>query len=395
MQTIQTLPYPTIAAFGEWSQTNIGDHAIHHGVHEFFDDCGWRVRSFDLGALRPASGPRPGVAAPAHWRSSSVLDGMPMVKRALRGWRQQALMQRLLPSLASCDAICVGGGALLMDSNLHFPQSLAVLSWAAGELEKPLLCLGCSVEGDWSARGRRIVRDFLNRCGFVALRDRASAERIADLLGREVPVFGDFALRLSESRVDIATAPRYLFAVNAMHQLAPHDVWQQRYEDGLVQVVTSAVAQAPAPAGIAVFTTGTAQDLAPAARLCARLAEVGAELHPGRSLDQLRELLHASRAVIATRLHAAIIPLAERVPVIGYAVTPKLGNFFHSIGLDDCHFGPGDATATVVDGLLRVMQHGQPLPASVCTAVQRTRAAAREFLLTLTQPIPYAEAASR
>jgi polysaccharide pyruvyl transferase WcaK-like protein len=123
------------------------------------------------------------------------------------------------------------------------------------------------------------------------------------------------------------------------------------------------------------------------------LTSLGAEAHLGRSLDQLRELLRASRAVIAGRLHAAIIPLAERVPVIGYSATPKIGNFFRSVGLDDCYFGPGDATDSVVSGLLRVMQNGQTVPAPAGAAMQRTRETACKFLDTLTLAIRYGEVA--
>jgi polysaccharide pyruvyl transferase WcaK-like protein len=392
MRMIETPRQPTVAAFGEWCQTNIGDHAIHEGVQEFFGDCGWRVRSFDIGSLRPADGPRPAAAAPQGGgasRRSPVLAAMPTAKRALRGWRQQLLIRRLLAPLADCNAICVGGGALLTDSNLHFPQSLAALSWAARKLDIPLFCLGCSAEGDWSARGRGIVRQFLGRCRFIALRDHASAGRVSDLLGREVPVFGDFALRLHTAPAADASPParQYLVAVNAAHIPAPYNTSRRQYERNMVQVVARAMARAPRQpntlARLAVFTTGTAHDLEPAARLCAQLAWLGAELHPGRSLDQLRRLLRASGSVIAARLHAAIIPLADRVPVIGYSATPKVGNFFDSVGLDDCHFSLGDAPDSIVSAVLRVMQHGQALPRSAISGMNRTRDAAREFLDTL------------
>lgn len=408
MRAIKTLRQPTVAAFGEWSETNIGDHAIHEGVRNFFGACDWRVRSFDLGALRPAAGTRPDAAGSPRdaevrrrW-SVPMLDAVPAAKRTVRGWRQRWLIQGLLPSLAACDAICVGGGALLMDDNLHFPQSLAALTWAARELDKPLLCLGCSAEGDWSGRGRRIVREFLARCGFVAVRDRASAERVADLLGHAVPIFGDFALpasTLSESDDPRSrrTPPRYLLAVNATHLLPPYDAHRQRYEHGLCEVIAHAVAQlpiaTPAPARIAVFTTGTAQDLEPAARLCQRLAPFGAELHPGRSLHQVRELLRTSGGVVAARLHAAVIALAERSPVIGYSATPKIGNFFRSIGLDDCSFGPDDPSIAVVDRLRRLVRSGQPIPARTAAAEQRVQAAARKFLESLTLAIRYGEVA--
>lgn len=402
MRMIETRCQPTVAAFGEWRQTNIGDHAIHEGVRAFFSDCGWRVRSFDIGSLRPSDGPRPAAGAPhgaGAFRRSPVLAAMPTTKRALRGWRQQVLIRRLLAPLADCDAICVGGGALLTDSNLHFPQSLAALSWAARKLDIPLLCLGCSAEGGWSARGRGMVRQFLGRCRFVALRDRASAGRISDLLDREVPVFGDFALppRTAPAADPPQPAPHYLLAVNAAHTPAPYNASRRRYEMTLVQVVARAIARAPrqpnVPARIAVFTTGTAHDLEPAARLCAQLTSLGAELQPGRSLEQLRGLLRSSAAVLAARLHAAILPLAERVPVIGYSPTPKIGNFFDSVGLNDCHFSPGDAADSIAAALLRVMQHGQTLPLAEAGAVERTRDATRDFIGTLAAAIRRRQAA--
>lgn len=74
-----------VAAFGEWSQTNIGDHAIHEGVLEFFRGCGWRVHSYDFGALRPTTGPLPGVTeeTPAGGRcflTSLALHAMPAAR---------------------------------------------------------------------------------------------------------------------------------------------------------------------------------------------------------------------------------------------------------------------------------------------------------------------------
>ncbi len=389
------LRQPVVAAFGEWSETNIGDHAIHEGVLHFFAECGWRVRCYDFGALRPSAGPRPGVTAdraPDAFDLRASLAAVPAAKRLVRGWRQQFLIKRLLPQLVQCDAICVGGGALLMDSNLHFPQSLAALTWAARRLRKPLLCLGCSAEGHWSWRGRGIVREFVDLCDFIAVRDRASARRIAQLAQREVPVFGDFALAPGLVQPPEAAGRRYLLAVNVSHVPAAQGDLQQRYEDGVVRLVQRVLERVPG-AKAALFTTGTAQDLAPAARVLGRLAASGVELHPGRSLDQLRGLMRDSCAVVATRLHAAIIGLAQGVPVIGYSATPKLGNFFDTLDLGRHSFTVDDALARVVAELQRLLRAGPQLPTPACAAIEQTRRAARRFLEQVAQHSYLPEAA--
>lgn len=398
MALTDTVREPTVAAFGEWSETNIGDHAIHEGVQTFFGDSGWRVRSFDMGALRPSTGARPGVTSEnndARVRPLVALDTLPTAKRTLRGLRQRFLIKRLLPELARCDAICVGGGALLMDINLHFPQSLDALTWAARRLNKPLLCLGCSTESDWSPRGRQIVHDFLSSCRFVAVRDHASAARISNLLGRDVPIFGDFALHIKKGDQALRPwiAPRYVLAVNVTHVPAPYTASQQRYEDGLVTLVRDIMKQRPNGA-VAIFTTGTAQDVAPATRVWRRLVSDGAELHLGHSLAQLRSVLRCCEAVVAARLHAAIISLAEELPVLGYAATPKVGNFFESIGLRSDYFGPNDPTAVVANRLSQLLSQHERLSASVAAPFDGARQCAREFLSTLT-PVVYRKAANR
>ncbi|MBI3897911.1 MAG: polysaccharide pyruvyl transferase family protein [Gammaproteobacteria bacterium] len=390
---------PVIAVFGEWSQTNIGDHAIHEGVQAFFHECGWQVRSFELGALRPASCASAGVAEVAQlrelrWRATSVLNSLPAAKRSLRGIRQRLLMRRLLPLLTDCDAICVGGGALLTDINLHFMQSLAVLTHAARRLRKPLLCLGCSADGQWSARGREIVRDFLATSCYVAVRDHATAERVVPLLDRCVPIFGDFALSTNRLHADDGpqrVTARYLLAVNVSQVATPYTSSQSRYEDGLVEIVRQVLARNADVRPIAIFTTGTAQDLAPATRVYQRLLSAGVELHAGRDLAQVRQLLGASRAVLASRLHAAILSLAQHTPVIGYSATPKLGNFFDSLGLDDDSFGPNDEPPRVVQRLFSVMSRPVSFSPSACAAMVAARQLARHYLSSLAAVRPIAE----
>src|SRR6185295_4339053 len=106
---------PEVALFGEWNTGNLGDRAIHVEVKRFFEGCGWRPRSFHLGSL--SAGDEPLGVGPARAPA----------KRAARGISQRARMLGLLPRLERVQAISVGGGALLTDDSLHFPQSLVEL----------------------------------------------------------------------------------------------------------------------------------------------------------------------------------------------------------------------------------------------------------------------------
>src|SRR5262245_33866383 len=126
-------PQPEVAAFGEWDTSNLGDRGIHEGVVQFFGECGWRVGSYEIGSLTPVSagegGGGPAPASPG--RSGAALGKAPRLKRAIRRIRQRVRMTALLPHLKPAQAIMVGGGELLSDNGLHFPQSLAEIGEAS------------------------------------------------------------------------------------------------------------------------------------------------------------------------------------------------------------------------------------------------------------------------
>ena len=331
---------PTVALFGEWNTANLGDSAIRRGAVRFFEECGWHVRCYAIGTLVPVE-PGAGTQRIDAPRRARLLDHR--IKRGLRGLRQQLRMAQLLPRLAAAQAISVGGGALLADENLHFPQSLVQIARCARRLGKPLYCLGCSSEGDWSAKGTAMVREFVSACRLIAVRDEATASRLATELGTRPPVFGDFCLNerplpeLQATRL----AERPMPAVNASQLPARWSAAQPAYEDALVRVAHY-LARTTAPAGgIRIFTTGTAEDAIVAWRVHSRLQDCGAQLHLPHDLAHLLALLRASSVVVASRLHGAILALAQDVPVVGYSPAPKLRNFLSTLGLAHYCFAPG------------------------------------------------------
>lgn len=346
---------PRVAAFGEWGDTNLGDWAIHEGVLKFFRGFVSGVDCFQCGALQPLSDPLAYTAGlearglQPYARSAAVPSmgsALRHLKRSLRGVRQEFMMRRLMPRLAACDVICVGGGTLLTDVNLYFPQSLSAISRAAEELRKPLWCLGCGAEGEWSARGRAMIADFVAHCDFIAVRDRDTAERIADLSGKHIPLFGDFALPLVSRPSRVPAARRYMLGINISAMQQSWATHQQEYESIMVELVRTFAAITGRDMEIALFTTGATQDDYPAMRVYQQLSSVGATIHRPDSLDELRTLVSECEIVLATRLHAAIIALAVGRPVIGISPTPTLENFLTTFGLERFSFRVPNTTVS-------------------------------------------------
>lgn len=339
---------PEVAAFGEWDTRNLGDRGIHEGVLRFFAHCGWGVRSYGISSLAPVApdGARRDTPCAADGGPvRAMLHSAPRLKRALRAARQRIRMAGLLTELGGVKAIAIGGGALLTDSNLHFPQSLVQLARSARRLDKPLLCLGCSAEGDWSGPGERMIRDFLAACHVIAARDDSTAARLAAVLGARPPVFGDFCL--SEERIlgdGARNGERIALSINVCQLAGPWAPAQERYEEAMVALVNGLARGAAARhAAIRIFTTGPAEDARAAERVYARLAARGAELHLPRNLAQLSAVLRTSAAVVATRLHGAVLALAEHTPVVGFSAAPKLRNFFSTLGIRRHFHDLGDA----------------------------------------------------
>src|SRR5262249_8782224 len=191
---------PEMAIFGEWDTANLGKRAMHGEVVRFFEECGWRVSSYGLGSLSVAA--PDGAHARLGGRSSALRAAVeclsPGIGRAVRGVRRRIRMQQLLPRLERLQAISICG-VLLSDGVRHLPQSLLEISRMSRLLNKPLLCLGCSADGAWSGTGEPMVREILENCTLIAVRDEATVDSVARLTGAAPPVFGDFYL--SEQRV--------------------------------------------------------------------------------------------------------------------------------------------------------------------------------------------------
>jgi polysaccharide pyruvyl transferase WcaK-like protein len=330
---------PEVAAFGEWDTANLGDRGIHQGVRDFLSACGCSTRSYGVSTLLPVQ-PEHGSGnvnghSSTQRRMASLLGRSPAVKRTLRAVRQRVRMRALIEPLEPARAVLVGGGALLTDTNLHFPQSLLELARYARRSSKPLLCLGCSMEGEWSRQGERMMLEFLSACDVIAVRDDATAARLAPALGARPPVFGDFCLLESLALENGGRSRDWgEIAINVSQLSGRWEMAQERYEAALVALANRLARemnhQRP---GIRIFTTGVPEDARAAERVLSRIDAPGARLYLPENLAQLSAMLGTSALVVSTRLHAAILALAARVPVIGFSASPKIRDFLATLGI--------------------------------------------------------------
>ncbi|WP_416666463.1 polysaccharide pyruvyl transferase family protein [Egbenema bharatensis] len=365
---------PRVAAFGEWDTTNLGDRAIYEGVKHFFQEIDWEVVGYGLGTLSPveqrADSPmRIPFDRGAIDTRSSLTDSMThlkkRVKRPIRAIRQQLKIRALMPELRTVDAISVGGGALLADQDLHFPQSLEAITWAAKRLQIPLFCLGCGSVQDWSAEGRAMIQQFAETCQFIAVRDAVTSERLTALLGRPIPIFGDFALTLKEPIPDEANDEnRKAVALNVMELFGEDQLSQKQYESALVNAIKHWLSQAQNSENtrFIIFTTGNPEDIKPARRVFQELStHPNVELHLPICMNDIHNILTQVRVVISARLHAAILAISETVPVISFApgeVYRKNHNFFKSIGIAE--YAISTFAEDARDQLMHLLNQPQP-----------------------------------
>jgi polysaccharide pyruvyl transferase WcaK-like protein len=332
---------PQVASFGEWDTANLGDRGIHQGVQAFLSACGCDTRSYGVSTLLPVQPDAGNGSGSGGGRLSvqqhvvSLLGLAPPLKRTLRAVRQRVRMRALAESLEPARAIVVGGGALLSDAELHFPQSLVHVARYARRSRKPLLCLGCSSEGQWSRQGERMLREFLSACDVVAVRDHATAAHLAPALGAPPPVFGDFCLSEAFTLGDGGRNRDWReIAINVSHLGGRWEAAQERYEETLVALANRlARGRADSTAGIRIFTTGLPEDARAARRVLARIEAPGARLYLPENLAQLSTMLGTSALVVSTRLHAAILALAAHVPVVGFSASPKVRDFLATLGI--------------------------------------------------------------
>ncbi|MEV6597210.1 polysaccharide pyruvyl transferase family protein [Actinoplanes sp. NPDC051346] len=391
---------PLIVCFNHWHDDNKGDSAITGGIlrllrdrwpaarirvtslHEagtaesrtqfrhlsqnddIDTDCTWIAT--EIGS---AGGRRVGtVPAAARW----LLRLLPKVANVAIGRVDRETRHRL----SGVDLVVLVGGSNIYDNPsvtplLSWARLFCILfpAWAATRLDIPVVLAGHTLGPFPRATGRWIARRLLSGAGDVTLREQTSVQLSEQLGLRAADVAPDMAFATPAQRTRrvqdalgslpgphvIALAPR-----THPHAGAAAD---DRVIDELVTLARDAYADGKADGFVVVAQcqgpTPVEDDRPIAERLAARLERsvpvvlMEEDLSP----QELAALYGSCSLVIAVRLHAAILALAQGTPAYAIAyLTRKTEGVMAGAGLPDawCEYGSFSAksAAPVVERLL-------------------------------------------
>lgn len=262
-------------------------------------------------------------------------------------------------ALQDCDAVVIGGGALLADADRNFPTKLSGALKLCAQRGLPVFFASVGVTPGWSRAGRH---DFLNAAGrsnVVAgtVRDRASIQHWKREFGDALPAprlaldpgllcaltypapepfttnseQGDFRIGIG------LTNPLVL----SLHGCGDFD------SNGHKAWLRGWIAEAASCGAVSLFTNGSPEDEEFADEVAGWFAaneriERSPRFHRPSDLAQFIASLDL---VASHRLHACIAAYSYRTPMIGFAWDRKVDSFFDLAGRSDYLVRPGDAAS--------------------------------------------------
>ncbi len=374
-----------ILIVGEADSANLGDRAIHVTLRRLFESRGHRVRGWDLSRGRyarldaeaAADGDAGQPRRRLRTRLFALLDRAPdAVQRAAVyvGRRRRFLLRRRAwaDEVRRHDLVVFGGGALLMDNNWSFPLGLALFARAVRDAGRPYVCVGCSTGASFSRPGARWLKEFLDGCSFVALRDERSLEGLARIGDFDASVFVDSALTLGRICPQSPARGAGRLGVNVISQVRAARLGRQvheRYMDELASFVRQlGDGRASGIGEVVLFSTGEERDQQAARQFLARPELAGARIPlsvapKAANLEALAATIAGFDLVISTRMHAGIIAKSYRVPLIAVGWDRKIRGFCEMIGIEaDCFDIEECRAADLLGAVLRLSQAGFEQP---------------------------------
>lgn len=281
-----------------------------------------------------------------------ILDNLPgAVRRIVVG----AVLRRMVDGqlrpawrrvLADVDAVVVGGGNLLADSDLNFPIKLEGALAEAAAVGVPVGVYGVGVADNWSRAGEALFRRGLKAVQLVyaAVRDvRSQATWRARLgpIGLAPPsVCRDPAMLTAlhfPRAAKVGSGKQVALGLTDPLALRYHggsaSLRASEMTDWMLDLVRQLVA---AGWRVSAFTNGSPEDRTYLSRLESRLRAISPDavsIAPAfERPSDLAAFISGQDLVMAHRLHACIAAYAYAVPHIGFTWDIKLNSFFESVG---------------------------------------------------------------
>ena len=337
---------------------------------------GVAIESLDLaGRSRYASGRKSRAQALALLQHSPQAVRQSLVEAILGRKLRDQFVPRWREALRKVDAVIVGGGNLLSDSDLNFPLKLAAALGATCAAGVPAAVFAVGVSDNWSPRGQALFASALSRArlSFASVRDQRSADvwrRRLGPSGVEPPlVVHDPALLAARHFPPQRRAERArpLIGLGVIHPVAltyhtnDRGVPARNLRDWFVALAAACLASGW---DVAAFTNGSPEDencLSDLKPQLEALAEPGAISVAPRFANPrvFAAFVSSLDLVMAHRLHANIAAYAYGVPQIGFAWDAKLKSFLERVGRGECLAAAGrDSVDEVVDLATRQLERG-------------------------------------
>ncbi|MGF1621856.1 MAG: polysaccharide pyruvyl transferase family protein [Rhodomicrobiaceae bacterium] len=365
-----------IVIFNVKYSANLGDGVIAECLEAAIARrTGWQVASIDLAGR---TGWTNGAGGRMRRLKLAVLQAMPRPMRdaSVSLVLGRTVREKLQPlwreRLQSADAAVFGGGQLIQDGDLNFPIKLSAAGAEVRRRGIPAAIFAVGAAPSKSGRGRALFETFFRDTNIVhaAARDEASRNALRSL-GCDAGLCRDPGLlaaqiwpvqpRASKARARIGLGITHPVVLSHHASRKLHHTT----DTALALYETMATRLAAAGNDVVCFTNGAAEDEALLRKLGARAAMRSAAIEIAPRANRPKELARRIAncdALIAHRLHAAIVAYSYRVPSIGLRWDDKLLGFFDSIDYSGRTAEFDEATAGRIDTLVRqIMNEGVAL----------------------------------
>ncbi len=338
-----------VAIFNVKYSPNLGDGIIAECLERAIRQrTGCAVESIDLAGRTRWSDPVDGGARalvltliqrmPGWLRDASVT--LLLGRRVKKRFRPQWI--RLLKGV---DFAVFGGGQLFQDADLNFPIKIAAAVAECGQKHLPMAVFAVGATPIRSTRGRLLLERLLGsrHLVYTAVRDSQSRDALFSM-GYKAELCRDpglLAARIWPAQIK-AARPRPLVGLCIAHPavLGHHSSRYERLSSADATALYAATARSLVAGGfdLRCFTNGAGEDekLLAAARPHLLAADPSAKrvtfARRRENPRELSELIASCDAIVAHRLHAAILAYSYRVPAIGLRWDEKVSSFFESVG---------------------------------------------------------------
>ena len=253
-----------------------------------------------------------------------------------------------------------------MDNFWGFPLSLLFASRIAKSLGIPYGCVGCSVGEVLSKQAIVWLREFLDGCSFVTLRDPLSGTLLKQLGDYKYDVFIDSAICTNEI-VNIKNChSEKTIGINVLSYVGHPFMTKRDYQRYLEAIKKLVIRIDGKPQlgfkQIILFNTGGLLDMQSSASLYSQIRPALKNLKINvcrrfNNLQQLCQTISECNLIVCTRLHCSIISNSLGIPTIGISWSKKVTGYYEMINLKEFCF---DYETVNAEMLFRALQSIEP-----------------------------------